>query len=77
MGGTFAQVRQANASTERPLMPSRFATTHSGATSGLAWLTILAADEQTVCQRKTRHPVVRSQQQPAFGVSKLGSFAAD
>jgi hypothetical protein len=67
MGCTFAEVRQTNASAERQPIPSRCATTHADATAGLAWLTMLAADERTICQRRLRHPAVRSQQKLAFG----------
>ena len=66
MGCTFAEVRQTNASAERQPIPSRCATTHADATAGLAWLTVLAADERTICQRRLRHPAVRSQQKPAL-----------
>jgi hypothetical protein len=67
MGWTFAEVRQTNASAERQPIPSRCATTHADATAGLAWLTVLAADERTICQRRLRHPAVRSQQKLALG----------
>jgi hypothetical protein len=66
MGWTFAEVRQTNASAERQPIPSRCATTHADATAGLAWLTVLAADERTICQRRLRHPAVRSQQKLAL-----------